>query len=113
MACGMVVQLPARGAFGTDEDFDLRALLERELARALTWEGAGECGRGTIDNGRMSIHLEAVADHVRTLHAVTDVLARLKLLPSAVVVLETHCEDDPDEIDRRLLWPPHHAARVA
>jgi hypothetical protein len=110
----MVVQLPVGSAFGTDEDFDLRALLEQELTRELAWDGAGECGRGVIENGRMSIHLEAVADHLRTLHAVKDVLARLKLLSSASVVLETRFDADPDEVNRQLLWPVHSTpARVA
>jgi hypothetical protein len=113
MACGMVVQFPVSGAFGTDADFDLRTLLEQELGRALAWEGAGECGRGTIDNGRMSICLEEVADHVRTLRAVKEVLARLKLLARASVVLETRCDADPDDVDRQLLWPIHTPARVA
>lgn len=113
MACGMIVQLPVNGTFATDEDFDLRLRLERELGIALAMESAGECGRGSIESGRMSICLEAVTDHVHTLKVVKDVLTRLKLLSHAVVVLETRCDADPDDIDRQTLWPIHHPARVA
>ena len=115
MANAMLIQLPAAQGFGSDEDFDLRTQLERELGLALAAEGAGECGRGEIEDGHMSVRVEAVADPVHTLRAVKDVLARMKLLPRASVVLETRCEADPDDIDRRVLWPLHHAApaRVA
>ena len=112
MAHAMIVQLPVTGEFGTDDDFDLRTQLERELGLALTREQAGECGRGEIDNGRMSVHLEHVADPGVTLRVVKDVLARLKQLPRAVVVLETRCEADPDDIDCQTLWPIHHASPV-
>ena len=95
MACGLIVQLPVTGAFGTDEDFDLRTQLERELSAALAVAQAGECGRGEIDNGRMSVCLEAVVDPLHTLHIVKDVLARLKHLHRAVVVLETRSTPIP------------------
>lgn len=114
MACGLIVQLPVTGAFGTDEDFDLRTQVEKELGAALTQEKVGECGRGETDNGRMSIYLEAIADSAVALRIVKDVLTRLKQLNRATVVLETRCEADPDDIDRQVLWPVQHTpARVA
>ena len=115
MAHAMIVQLPVTGAFGTDADFDLRTQVERELGAALARERAGECGRGEIDDGRMCVHVENVADAAAALRVVTDVLARLKQLHRATVVLETRCEADPDDIDRQTLWPIHHPApaRVA
>jgi hypothetical protein len=115
MACGLIVQLPVSGAFGTDEDFDLRSQLEREFGVALSLAGAGECGRGEIDHGRMSIFLESVTDHIRAFQIVKDVLTRLKLLSRAVVVMETRCGADPDDINRQTLWPIHQSApaRVA
>lgn len=115
MACGIIVQLPITGAFGSDEDFDLRNLLERELGKALTLAQAGECGRGEMDNGRMTVCLESITNPVYAFQVVKDVLARLKLLHRAVVALETRCEADPDDIDRQTLWPLHHSApaRVA
>lgn len=110
MAHALVVQLPVTGAFGTDDDFDLRTQLERELGAALTRERAGECGRGEIDAGHMSVHIEGVADADAALRVVTDVLVRLKQLHRATVVLETRCEADPDDIDCQILWPLHHPA---
>jgi hypothetical protein len=113
MACGMIVQLPVTGAFGTDEDFDLRTLLEKELGTALAHENAGECGRGETDGGRMSLSLEAT-DPIVALRIVKEVLTRCNCLHRAIVVLETRCEADPDDIDRQILWPLHHSpARVA
>ena len=115
MAHAMIVQLPVTGAFGTDADFDLRTQFERELGAALARERAGECGRGEIDDGRMCVQVENVADAAVALRVVTDVLARLEQLHRATVVLETRCEADPDDIDRQTLWPLHHPApaRVA
>ena len=115
MAHEMVVQLAVTGAFGTDDDFDLRTQLERELAIALTAELAGECGRGEIEDGRMSVPLTGVADPTIALHVVKAVLAQLQVLHRATVLLETRSEADPDDIDRQVLWPVHHptAARVA
>jgi|GEM_PF-2796470 len=112
MAHAMVVQIPITGAFGTDEDFDLRTQLERELHSTLVAEKAGECGRGEIEDGRMCVCLEAVADPMRTLRIVKDVLARLKNLHRAIVVLETRCDADPDDIERQVLWPLHHPVPV-
>jgi hypothetical protein len=112
MACGIIVQLPATGAFGSDEDFDLRTQLERELGAALALAQAGECGRGEIEDGRMNVCLESISDPTSTLQVVKDVLTRLKLLHRAMIVLETRCENDPDDIDRQTLWPLHHSAPV-
>lgn len=114
MGRGMIVQLPVTGAFGSDEDFDLRNLLERELGAALAAAAAGECGRGEIDAGQMCVYLESIRDPARTLDIVKGVLAGMKLLHRAVIALETRCEADPDEIDRQILWPAQtSAARVA
>jgi hypothetical protein len=104
--------LPVTGAFGTDEEFDLRIALEREFGAALAAEKAGECGRGETEDGRMSLYLDAVTNPHLTLRIVKDILTRFKLLPRAVVVLETRCEADPDDIDRQVLWPLHHAGAV-
>jgi hypothetical protein len=111
----MLIQLPVTGAFGTDDDFDLRVQLERELGAALSAAQAGECGRGEIEGGRMSIVLESIAEPPRAFQIAKDVLARMKVLHRAVVVLETRCEADPDDIDRQTLWPLQHPspARVA
>ena len=115
MGSGMIVQLPVTGAFGTDEDFDLRNLLERQLGAALVAAQLGECGRGEIEAGRMCVCLESISDPARALDIVKGVLAGLKLLPRAVITLERRCAADPDEIDRQILWPaqPSSAARVA
>lgn len=114
MAHGMIVQLPVTGAFGTDEDFDLRNQLEKELGAVFVRERLGECGRGEIEGGRMTVTLEAVTDPGAALRVVKDVLTRLKQLNRAVIVLETRCEADPDDIDRQTLWPTQHTpARVA
>ncbi len=110
MACGMIVQLPVTGAFGSDEDFDLRTQLERDLGAALAAERAGECGRGEIEGGRMRVHLESVTDPDLTLRVVKDVLARRAVLPRAVVLLETRSEIDPDDFDRQVIWGAHGEA---
>ena len=112
MANAMIIQLPVTGAYGSDEDFDLRTQLERDLAAALTRNRAGEVARGEIDGGRMSVVLEALTDADHTLGVVKDVLARLKQLNRATVVLETSCEADPDEVDRETLWPLRHTSPV-
>lgn len=114
MACGMIVQLPAATAFGTDVDFDLRTLLEREISAALGAHPVAECGRGEIEGGRMSVRLDAVADHAVAFRLVTGVLSRLKQLDRAVVVLETRSDSDPDDTHSQTLWPvAAPAARVA
>jgi hypothetical protein len=112
MACGIIVQLPVTGTFGTDDDFDLRTQLERELEAALVAERAGECGRGEIEGGRMCVRLEAIADLPRALRVVKDVLARLLVLDRAIVFLETRNEVDPDDIDRQILWSLPHREPV-
>ncbi len=111
----MIVQIPVTGAFGTDADFDLRTQLERELAIALTAELAGECGRGEIEGGRMSVPLTGITDPALALRLVKDVLTQIQILHRATVVLETRSEADPDDIDRQIVWPLHHSApaRVA
>ena len=114
MAHEMIVQLPVTGAFGTDDDFDLRTQLERELAGALAADLAGECGRGEIEGGRMSVPLTGVTDPVVTLRVVKAVLAQFQVLHRATVVLETRSEADPDDIDRQIVWPLQHVSiRVA
>ncbi|VTR92642.1 unnamed protein product [Gemmata massiliana] len=114
MTFEMVVQLPVTGAFGTDEEFDLRTRLERDFNAALVAENAGESGRGETDDGRMSVYLESVTDHDAALRIVKDVLVRHKLLHRVTVLLETRCEADSDDIERRVLWPLQSAAvRVA
>ena len=114
MAFGMIVQLPVSVAYGTDEEFDLRVRLERELATALAAAKAGECSGGEIDTSHMNLRLDGIADPVPALAATKEVLARSGLLSRAVVVLETRCESDPDERDCQVLWPPNSGAhRVA
>ena len=103
MAHEMSVQLAVTGAFGSDDDFDLLVRLERDLASALA--DLAECGRGEIEDGRMSVPLTDVADPADALRVVTDVLTRLHVLHRATVSLETRCELDPDDIDRQILWP--------
>lgn len=114
MTFGMVVRLPATGTFGSDEDFDLRTRLERDFNTTLLAECLGECGRGETDAGATRIHLEAVSDPGAALRAVKGVLTRYRLLDRATVTLETPSEDDPDDIERQVLWPtPSLSARVA
>lgn len=107
MAHEMSVQLAVTGAFGTDADFDLLIQLEREFSSAL--RDRAECGRGTIEDGRMFVPLTDVADPPAAFRVVKDVLAHLQVLHRATVVLETRCEADPDDLDRQVLWPPQHA----
>ena len=108
MALGMIVQIPVTGAFGTDDDFDLRTHLERELDAALSAEQAGECGRGETEDGRMSVYLEGIEDAAIAFRTLKNVLTHFEQLHRAVILLETRCEVDPDDIDRRTLWPVHH-----
>lgn len=111
MALALVVQLPANGPFGTDDDFELCSRLERELGAALG--ATGECDRARIEAGRISVRIEAVTDPADALRATKEALARLSALPRATVQLETRCEADSDDIDRQQLWPVPPAARVA
>ncbi|MDY3555661.1 hypothetical protein R5W24_004806 [Gemmata sp. JC717] len=105
MTFGMVVRLPVNGAFGTDEDFDLRTRLEHDLDAALLAGAAGECGRGATDAGFINIALESITTPDTALIVVKDVLARHGLLPRVTIVLESPDEDDPDDTLRRVLWP--------
>ncbi|HEY1190986.1 MAG TPA: hypothetical protein VGE74_25360 [Gemmata sp.] len=114
MTFGMVVRLPVTGTFGTDEEFDLRARLERDFNSALIAERAGECGLGETEAGVTSVYLETVTEPSNALRIVQGVLARHNLLNRATVLLETPSEDDPDDIERRVLWPvAQPSARVA
>jgi hypothetical protein len=115
MTFGMIVQLPVSVAFGSDEEFDLRVRLERELSAALAEAGAGECAGGEIDTSHLKLHLEAIVDPRSALDVTKAVLARAEVLGRAVVVLETRCEADPDDRDWQVLWPPNYsgAFRVA
>ncbi len=115
MAFAMVVQLPVTGAYGTDDEFDLRTQLEREFNAALIAEVAGECGRGETEAGRMSVYLESIADPAQALRIVKEVLTQCRQLHRASVILETRSDADPDEIDRQILWPtqPTPTVRVA
>jgi hypothetical protein len=112
---GMLVQLPVSVAFGTDEEFDLRVRLERELAHALTTARAGRCAGGGIDTSHMNLHLEGISDPTLALSVVKEVLGGAGLLGRSVVVLETPCPADPDDRDLQVLWPPNHSGmfRVA
>jgi hypothetical protein len=109
MAFGMIVQLPVSVAFGTDEEFDLRVRLERELATALAESGTGECAGGEIDTSHLKLHLEAVRDPGPALEVAKGVLTRAGVIGRAVVALETRCEADPDDRYWTVLWPPDHA----
>lgn len=112
MATTIIVQLPVTGAVGTDEDFDLRTHLERELNLALRAEEAGECERSEIDGGWMRLWLVNGVDPGQTLEIVKDVLARDHLLPRAIIALETCHDVDTDDIHREILWPVQPAAAV-
>lgn len=109
----MIVRLPASVPFGTDDEFDLRVRLERELGAALRLARAGESAGGEIDTTHLNVQIEGVPDPARALAAVTEVLARNGLLGRAEVVLETHPAADPDDCDRQTLWPPAGVARSA
>jgi len=115
MAFGMIVQLPVSVAFGTDEEFDLRIRLERELGQALAEAGAGECAGGEIDTSHLKLYLEVIPDPQPALDAAKAVLEQADVLGRSVVVLETRNEEDPDDRDWKVLWPPNYsgAFRVA
>ncbi|MBA4062921.1 MAG: hypothetical protein C0501_04280 [Isosphaera sp.] len=103
MTYAMLLRLPVSVAFGTDEEFDLRVRLERELAAALP--GAGVSGE--IGTTHLELRAEEVADPGPALAAAKEVLARSGRLGGAVVLLETPCPADPDDREWRVLWPPH------
>lgn len=111
MALALVVQLPANGPFGTDDDFELCSRLEHALSAALG--AAGECDRGRIEAGRICVRVEAVVEPTDALRAVKDALAHLGALHRAAVLLETRGTDDPDDVERQPLWPVAQTARVA
>jgi hypothetical protein len=115
MTYGMIVQLPVSVAFGTDEEFDLRVRLERELSHALASARAGTCSGGGIDTAHMHLHLDGIADPTLGLSLVKDVLSAAGLLGRSVIVLETRCASDPDDRDLKVLWPTNHTGmfRVA
>jgi|SRR5580700_1741519 hypothetical protein len=115
MAFGIIVQLPVSVAFGTDEEFDLRVRLERELSSALAAAGAGMCVGGEIDATHMKFQLETHLSPTTALDVAKTVLTRSGLLSRATVMLETSCEADPDDRDLQVLWPPNHSGvfRVA
>jgi hypothetical protein len=102
-------------AFGTDEEFDLRVRLERELAAALAPTRAGECAGGGIDTSHMNLHLEGISEPPVALAVVKEVLSAAGLLGRSVIVLETRSAADPDDRDLQVLWPPNHSGmfRVA
>ncbi len=112
MTAGMIVQLPVSVAFGTDEEFDLRVRLERELTTALAAVGAGECSSSETDSSYTKLYLGNIADTATTLNVVKDVLARSGLLGRATVVLETRSKADPDDPTWQVLWPLNHSAVV-
>jgi hypothetical protein len=115
MAFSMIVRLPVSVPYGTDEEFDLRVRLERELGAALRLARAGEPAGGEIDTSHLNLTLDAIPDPAMALVAVKEVLARNGLLGRAIVVLETRTADDPDDCDRQVLWPaaPAGVARSA
>ena len=112
MTYTMIVQLPVSVAFGTDEEFDLRVRLERELATAFTRAGAGECAGGGIDTTHMNIQLEGISDPPAALGVVKDVLTSSGLLARSLVVLETRSAADPDDRDLEVLWPHNYTGLV-
>lgn len=115
MTSGLIVQLPVSVPFGTDEEFDLRVRLERELAAALTTVRAGEYAGGEIDTSHMKLRLGGFADPTELLALVKDVLSRHGQLWRATIALETPCAADPDDKDWQVVWPPNHTGvfRVA
>lgn len=105
MTVGMIVRIPVTVAFGTDEEFDLRVRLERDLGLALITVGVGECAGGEIDSSHLLLHVAKVADPVSALSVTQDVLARAGLLTRSEIVLETRSKADPDEPIWQVLWP--------
>ncbi len=112
MACDIIVQLPVSVPFGTDEEFDLRVRLQRELSQAMAETGAGRAAGGEIDNSHIHLRLGGIKDPGSAWVVAKSVLARSGLLGRAVVVLETPSQLDPDDRDCRVLWPPDHTGAV-
>ena len=115
MTNSMIVQLPVSVAFGTDEEFDLRVRLERELSIALAATGAGECSGSGIDTSHMNFHLDGVSNPAAALEVVKDVLSTSGQLARSVIALETRPDADPDDCDLQVLWPHNYTGlfRVA
>lgn len=109
MAYDIVVQLPVTVPFGTDEEFDLRVRLQRELAEAFRSGGDGRAVAGEIDADHILLRLEGLDDPQRAFELVRGVLGRGGLLERATVVLESALPNDPDERVSRVLWPPDPA----
>jgi hypothetical protein len=107
MTDALVLRLPVSVAFGTDEEFDLRVRLERELAAALP----GAEVSGEIGTAHLEVRAAGVPDPGPAAAAAAEVLARCGRLAGAVVLLETPCPADPDDRECRVLWPPHLAGR--
>ncbi|WP_439630552.1 hypothetical protein [Gemmata sp.] len=105
MTAGLIVRIPVTVAFGTDEEFDLRVRLERELGTALAAAGAGEGAGSETGTAHMSLHFVNITDAGAALGAAKDVLARAGLLARAEVVLETRSKADPDDPTWQVLWP--------
>jgi hypothetical protein len=108
----MIVQLPVSVAFGSDDEFDLRVRLERELTDALAEHGSGRCAGGEIDTSHMKLVLDDILDAAAVLDAVKTVLARVGVLGRAIVVQETRATSDPDDRDWHVLWPPNYSGVV-
>ena len=110
MTAGLIVRIPVTVAFGTDDEFDLRVRLERELTAALTAAGAGEGAGSEIDTAHMSLHFVNLTDAATAFSVAKEVLARAGLLGRAEIVLETRSKADPDEPIWQVLWPVAHPA---
>jgi len=115
MTAGMIVQFPVSVAFGTDEEFDLRVRLERELNAALVAVGAGDCVGSETDTSHTKLYVSNLNDTLSALNVTKEVLTRSGLLSTATVVLETRMKSDPDDPDLQVLWPlnPTNIARSA
>ncbi len=104
MTFDVVVRLPVSVPYGTDEDFDLRVLLEGELASSLRTLGMEQSVCGEIDTSHLNLRLDGIAEPVKVLVGTMGVLIRHGVLDRAVVLLETPSQDDPDERNSVVLW---------
>ena len=105
MTAGLIVRVPVTVAFGTDDEFDLRVRLERDLGAALAAAGVGDGAWSEIGTSHMSLHCVNITDTAAALGVAKDVLARAGLLARAEVVLETRSKADPDDPTWQVLWP--------
>src|SRR5262245_26004864 len=112
MTYGMIVQLPVTVSFGTDEEFDLRVRLERDLSTALAAARVGECAGGGIDTSHLNLQLEGISDPPAALGVVKGVLAGAGVLGRALVALETRSPHDPDDRDHKVLWPVDYSGMI-